>query len=303
MYYCGWDGGGSSTKTLALDPEGHTVAQAVFGPLNPNGASRETVEKTVRDAVQWMAGLPGGLEGCLGLAAGMAGVSNRQAAQAVEDAVRACGYLGPFRLLGDHEIALAGAIESHGAILIAGTGAVCFGHGPEGSAFRTGGYGYLIDDGGSGYALGRDILTAVVRAFDGRGPKTCLTELVFQALNLPDIPSLITWLYSSATGKKEIGALAPLLLSALGQQDKAALAIADKAADDLAELAISSFRKTGMKDGELALFGSIFQYYPLIREGVTERLRRVLPGVSVIEPRHSAAQGAAMLAMKLFGGS
>lgn len=303
MYYCGWDGGGSTTKALAVDEQGNVLSENTFGPLNPNGASRETIEQTVRDAVRWMGALPGGLEECGGLVAGMAGVSNRQAARTVEDAVRSSGYAGSFRLLGDHEIALAGAIQGHGAILIAGTGAVCFGRDTAGNTFRTGGYGYLIDDGGSGYALGRDILAAVVRAFDGRGPATCLTSLVYAFLQLPDISSLITWLYSPGTGKKEIGALAPLLLKALEQNDEAALAIADKAVDDLSDLATASWRKTGMTDGELALCGSIFQYYSLIRERLTGRLREALPGVSVIAARYSAAHGAALLAMKLFKGA
>ena len=233
----------------------------------------------------------------------MAGVSNRQAAQTVEDAVRSSGYEGPFRLLGDHEIALAGAIQGHGAILIAGTGAVCFGRNKAGNPFRTGGYGYLIDDGGSGYALGRDILAAVVRAFDGRGPATCLTDLVYQQLPVQDISQLITWLYAPETGKKEIGSLAPLLLKALEQDDKAAVKIAHKAVDDLAELVIASWRKTGMTDGELAFFGSIFQYYDCIREGLIQRLNEALPGVNIIEAHHPAAHGAAMLAMQLFGGT
>ncbi|MBR3016101.1 MAG: ATPase [Clostridia bacterium] len=303
MYYCGWDGGGSSTKVLALDENGNVLCQSVFGPLNPNGASRETVQKTVSDAVQWMALLPGGLDACKGFAAGMAGVSNKEAADFVKNAVRSCGYRGPLRLVGDQVIALEGAIQGPGAILIAGTGAVCYGRDPAGNPFRTGGYGYLIDDGGSGYALGRGVLMAVVRAFDGRGQATCLTELTFQALRVSDISGMITWLYSTGTGKKEIGALAPLLLQALECQDKAAMSIAENAIQDLSELAIASWRKNSMTYGELALFGSIFQYYHVIREGVTEKLRQQLPGVSVIEPRFPAVQGAAMLAKKLFGES
>ena len=303
MYYCGWDGGGSSTKVLAIGESGNVIKESVFGPLNPNGSSRETVQKTVSDAVQWMALLPGGLDACRGFAAGMAGVSNKEAADFVENAVRSCGYRGPFRLVGDQVIALEGAVQGPGAILIAGTGAVCYGRDPDGNQFRTGGYGYLIDDGGSGYALGRGILMAVVRAFDGRGKATCLTELTYRALDIQDVSELITWLYSPGTGKKEVGALAPLLLRALEQKDEAALAIAENAVQDLSELAVASWRKTGMADGELALYGSIFQYYSVIREGVTERLRQELPGVRVIEPRLSAAHGAALLAKKLFSES
>ena len=42
------------------------------------------------------------------------------------------------------------AVNGPGAVLIAGTGAVCFGRDAQGNSFRVGGYGYLIDDGGSG---------------------------------------------------------------------------------------------------------------------------------------------------------
>ena len=152
MYYCGWDGGGTKTEVCFLNQEGNTVSQS-FGPLNVNGASRETVEKTVRDAALYMGSQPGGLDAFGMLVIGMAGVSNRDAAEMVTQAVRKAGYGGPLRLKGDQEIALAGAIQGHGAVLIAGTGAICYGRDPAGNSFRVGGYGYLIDDGGSGYAI------------------------------------------------------------------------------------------------------------------------------------------------------
>lgn len=295
MYYCGWDGGGTKTEVCILNREGKTASQA-FGPLNVNGASRETVEKTVRDAVTYMRAQEEGLEGCSMLVIGMAGVSNRDAAQMMEQMVRKAGYEGPLRLKGDQEIALAGAIRGHGAVLIAGTGAICYGRDPQGNSFRVGGWGYLIDDGGSGYAIGRDILVAAVRAEDGRGKDTCLKQAVFEALNLQDIRGVITWLYAPGNGKKEIASLAPLLLPALKAGDEAALAIAKKAAEDLSELVLTGWRKTGMEDGEIAMTGSILNRFSPIRARTQERIRAVLPDVSIISPRFSPAQGAAMLA-------
>lgn len=295
MYYCGWDGGGTKTEVCILNREGKTASQA-FGPLNVNGASRETVEKTVRDAVTYMRAQEEGLEGCSMLVIGMAGVSNRDAAQMMEQMVRAAGYAGPLRLKGDQEIALAGAIRGHGAVLIAGTGAICYGRDPQGNSFRVGGWGYLIDDGGSGYAIGRDILVAAVRAEDGRGKDTCLKQAVFEALNLQDIRGVITWLYAPGTGKKEIASLAPLLLPALKAGDEAALAIAKKAAEDLSELVLTGWRKNGMEDGEIAMTGSILNRFSPIRARTEERIRAVLSDVSIISPRFSPAQGAAMLA-------
>ena len=298
MYCCGWDGGGTKTEVCVLNDKNEAESKS-FGPVNVNGASLETVENTVRDAVNYMRGQPGGLEACAMLAIGMAGVSNRDAAQLVEQEVRRAGYGGPLRLKGDQEIALAGAIQGHGAVLIAGTGAICYGRTPEGNSFRVGGWGYLIDDGGSGYAIGRDILTAAVRAEDGRGEDTCLKQMAFDVLRVQDIRGVITWLYAPGTGKKEVASLAPLLLPALEAGDEAAFAIARKAAEDLAELAITGWRKTGMEDGEIAMTGSILNRYAPIRNLTEERIHAALPKVRIISPRYSPAQGAAMMAREI----
>ena len=297
MYYCGWDGGGSKTQVCALHQDGTPMKTADFGPLNLNGSSREIVGNTIADCVRYMTTLPGGLEACLGLVIGMAGVSNQRVTRLVEETVRKCGYTGPLKVLGDQEIALAGAVEGPGAVLIAGTGAICFGKDAEGKPFRCGGYGYLIDDGGSGYAIGRDILIAVAHAEDGRGPVTCLTQGVYEFLHVSSIGEVITWLYNPDTGKKQIAALAPLLLKALEQGDEAAKEIASHAANDLAGLVVAAWRKTGMRGGEVALSGSILKYYPVIRDDVLWRLREALPDTQFIEPRGSASFGAAKLAM------
>lgn len=299
MYYCGWDGGGTKTGVCIMNEDGTVRAEAAFGLLNPNGASREKVLQTVGEAIEYMKKQPGGLAACGGLVIGAAGINNAHTAALLSEAVADCGYTGKLRLLGDQEIALAGAVEGPGVVLIAGTGSVCFGKDAQGRSFRAGGYGYLIDDGGSGYAIGRDILVAVVRASDGRGPETCLTETVYGRLGVDKLNQMITWVYGPETGKKEIASLAPLLLPALELQDEAAQGIARKAAEDLCALAVALWKKSGMQGGELALLGSIFRYFAPIRRLVEEKLHTLLPQVAVIEPRGSAALGAAKLAREI----
>jgi len=297
-YVCGWDGGGTKTRVLCLSLTGEVQAEADFGPLNLNGADAVRIEGTVRDAVAHMAAQPGGLSACRQLVIGTAGISNRDAAALVTHLVRDCGYTGPLRLLGDQEIALAGAIQGAGAVLVAGTGAICCGRNEAGERTRVGGFGYLIDDDGSGYALGRDILRAVVRASDGRGQPTCLTSLTYAHLRCDSVAGIITWLYAPSTGKKEIAALAPLLLQALAQNDAAAVQIAEDAARELALLACTAWNNLHLRRGELALTGSILQRYPAIRAGVTRRCAAAYPEMQIIEPRGSTAMGAALLALE-----
>ena len=300
MLYCGWDGGGTKTEVCLADETGRKLASAVFGPLNPNGASRDQVMETVKQGVRYMAEQAGGLDRIGGLVVGMAGISNRSARTLLEEALAEARWTGPYRLAGDQDIALAGAVDGPGALLIAGTGSVCCGRDAEGNAFRVGGYGYLIDDVGSGWAIGRDILKAVIRAEDGRSPATVLTGLVFGKLNISSVGEMITWLYAPDTGKKEVAALSSLLPAALEKQDAAAEAVAAKAAEDLAELAETGWKKSGLAAGELAVTGSILLKLPAVRNAVEQRLRRTCPLLRVTEPRATPAEGAAKMAFQIF---
>ena len=298
MYYAGWDGGGTKTAVCLINPSGELLSEAFFGPMNLNGASADLVEHTILSAVSWMAMQPGGLEACGGLVVGTAGISNPEARKLEEDFIRRAGYSGKLRIVGDQEIALAGAIEGPGAVLIAGTGSICVGRDGAGNLYRVGGRGYLIDDEGSGYAIGRDILSAVMRAEDGRAVPTCLTELVFHQLQAGSISEIIGWVYDPAHGKKEISSLSPLLLTALDQGDAAAQAIADRAARELAALVLAFWNRAGLREGELALTGSILQRYTPIRQAMTDRILARFPDIHIGSPRHSPAHGAAWMARR-----
>ena len=300
MLYCGWDGGGTKTEVCLTDETGRTLASAVFGPLNPNGASPEQVSETVKQCVLYMKEQAGTLADIGGLVIGMAGISNRAASALMENALASACWTGSFRLAGDQEIALAGAVDGPGMLLIAGTGSVCSGRDISGRPFRVGGYGYLIDDAGSGWAIGRDILAAVVRREDGRGPATVLTELVFEKLGFRTVGDLVTWLYAPETGKKDVASLASLLPAALDRRDPAAEAIARRAAEDLVELAETGWKKSRLSEGELAVTGSILLRIPAIRNMLEEHLSGTCPRLRVTEPRGTPAEGAAKMAREIF---
>ncbi len=293
--YAGWDGGGTKTRVCIVDGAGEEKAVLDFGPLNPNGAEEAVVRESISACVRAMAGLAP-LEAYGGLTVGMAGVSNRHAAGMVEETIRSAGYAGPLKLVGDQEIALAGAIDGHGAVLIAGTGSVLFGRTKTGEPIRVGGYGYLIDDGGSGYMVGREILTSLVRSEDGRGADTCLRQMVYAHLGMKELGEIISWLYAKSTGKKEIASLARLLPEALERLDGEALRIAGKASGELSEMALTAWTRHGMQDGELALTGSILEHMDPIREAVIRSVHAVYPAIEIGRPKADPAHGAASLA-------
>lgn len=287
----GWDGGGTKTRVTCLSLTGEKRGTAEFGALNPNGASETDVLQTVADALEHVRS-----QGeCKYLVVSTAGVSNPDVERLIRRALTACGYTGALELAGDQQSALYGAVGAHGAVLIAGTGSICYGRSQSGQTARSGGYGYLVDDEGSGYAIGRDILSAVLRDMDGRGQPTRLRALLTAQEGFADVPDIMRSLYTERFQKAHIAALAPLLIKA--GDDPVAQAIAQRAAKELVLLAATVIDRLALGQSRLAFMGSILTHYPLIRSAVTQALTARYPKLAGFDPLADAAHGAALMAL------
>ena len=78
------------------------------------------------------------------------------------------------------------------------------------------------------------------------------------------------------------------------------LFIANKAAQDLAELVVAVWKKADIQNGEVALLGSIVTYYEYIEKQIIDILKKELPTAKLIKPRQEPAKGAAKLAVEMF---
>jgi len=128
----------------------------------------------------------------------------------------------------------AGTPAGWGLALISGTGSLAYGEDAAGRNARAGGWGYLLGDEGSGYAIGLAALRAVMRAADGRGPATALTAAVLAHWGLQQPQELVRHVYRPELGRTEIAALAALVDAAAGQGDAVARALTAEAGRELA---------------------------------------------------------------------
>lgn len=114
-------------------------------------------------------------------------------------------------------------------MLIAGTGAACIAVDATG-ARRADGWGPLLGDEGSGGRIGREGLRAVVRAHDGRGPRTALLELAVEvyAVEIDELPATVT----EARG---CGRFAPSVARAAADGDEVAADTVGRAGAALAD--------------------------------------------------------------------
>ncbi len=297
-YVIGMDGGGTKTTIIAADLKGQVLESFTGDTINYNGGSKAYIDSNLQAIFRMIKDkglLP---EHCRAICIGAAGISNPLVKEQLLENIMGAGYTCPVKIVGDADTAFAGALENgEGMILIAGTGSICLGKDAEGNTYRTGGYGHLIDDEGSGYAIARDILSCVVKACDGRKEPTILKNLLFDYLGIQSVEELISYVYLPGRSKKEIAALSIIIEPALQQKDQAALEIVDRCIEGLAELTTPIIRRFH-KAPVLAVAGSILMNNQWIFEGFTERMKALHPEVSIRKPKHSATYGAVLLALQ-----
>ncbi|MBD2867035.1 BadF/BadG/BcrA/BcrD ATPase family protein [Paenibacillus arenilitoris] len=298
-YVAGLDGGGTKTAGAVADERGNLIGAFTFGAINLNGRDEAGIRGSVREMMAAIGGLCGGLEHCAHICIGAAGVSNPTAGSRLTAMVREFGYAGGLTITGDHETAMYGSLEgASGILLIAGTGSICFGRNGNGAEHRTGGGGHLIDDEGSGYSIGRDLIAATLKAHDGRIANRHIAPMVFARLGVESVRELIGFVYDPRTNKKDIAALAPLLSELCALGDEEAHAIARRSAGALYELVVPVAEKLSLQDGELALTGGVLTGNADVRASLVALLGRRYPRLNCIAPRRDAAFGAVLIALE-----
>lgn len=291
MYVIGIDGGGTKTRVAVCAPDGTLLRRETLGAFNLSAIGEDGFRRRTEEILA----LCGDMRGCGAICVGGAGVSGAAAGEILRAELAAHGFAGKLLLCGDHEIALAGAMQTPGCVLIAGTGSVCYGKNAAGETFRCGGGGHIIDDPGSGYTLGRDALAAALRTEDGRLSENALHAAVMDAVGGHDIQGIFDFVYFSRRGKSDIAALAPLVLRCAEQGDAVSLAILRRGAAELARLVSAVTGRLGLeKTSPCALAGGLLAENNIYRRTVCEALA---PFCRPAEPEHGALFGAVQLAL------
>ena len=292
MFVAGIDGGGTHTRLELRDGENNLLHREEFGPFNLNAIG----EAAFRNLLAQVFAACGDMTECAGLCVGGAGISNPALGEILAQELEKACFRGSWKLCGDQEIALRGAMEGPGIAVIAGTGSICFGKNPLGQTARSGGYGHLIDDGGSGYALGRDVLSAAVRAADGRGQGRALLEAVYAGLGGTTPADIVSFVYSPDTDKAAVAKFSGIALELAAAGDETAREILAREGEELCALVEAVQRKLDLPGCPIAMLGGLLSGDNPYRRLAAEKLSRLGQPVA---PAHDALWGAAQMAWEL----
>ncbi|MEP7291313.1 MAG: BadF/BadG/BcrA/BcrD ATPase family protein [Chloroflexota bacterium] len=300
----GVDGGGTQTRCVVLDEQGHVAGFGISGPSKPDAVEPSIGSHNLQEAIQIACQSCGGAGAIDSIFLGLGGVNSPADVQVVIGMLHGLG-LRPHLPIGvdlDVRIALAGATAGQpGITLIVGTGSSCYGRNAADEGWRSGGWGYIIDDYGSGFYLGQKALEAIIRAADGRNAPTALTAPCLEALGISDLNALTHRIYYPRLDHTGIAALAPIVVQ-VAEEDAIAHEIIERGCDELALMVAATTHQLGLPDDVLVVpvgsLGTINEYY---RQALEDAIHRVLPQARIRPAIAPAVFGAAFLALQQLG--
>lgn len=296
-YYIGIDGGGSHTTALLVDEEGNELARLMGEAGRVNVLDPEAGARTLADLASGALAAAKVDARATVLVCALAGAGREPERTRLEQSLSAMGVALEVHVMSDFEAALQDAFGfGSGILIISGTGSSAWARNQDGRSARAGGWGHILGDEGSGYALGAAALRACMRSHDGRGADMKWVKLVLGHTHVASPEHLVRW--AAAASKGDIAAIAPVVFEAIEQRVSGAHAIIEDAAMELARHVGALYERLKPWDEPptVALTGGLVSPgRPLRREAVRaiERLGLKLP---IFEDRIDAARGAAALA-------
>jgi N-acetylglucosamine kinase-like BadF-type ATPase len=189
-----------------------------------------------------------------------------------------------------------------GVGVISGTGSNVFGVGPDGRAWRVGGWGHVLGDEGSGYWLAVQSIKAALGDRERSGPETALSVAAANFFGVRSIEALAKLVYSKPLAKGEIAAFAVETARVAHAGDPVACGLYERAAVELGRQVATVIEQAGLA-GEfpVGLIGSAFKAGALFVEPLTAAIRQNAPQARVAVVEMAPVGGCLLLAARACG--
>lgn len=296
-YYLGIDGGGTKTTAIVCDENATLVSRFVGESINYNSVGMETARKNLKATVDGV--LPKDVK----LNAAFIGMSAISERADDEFTKKLCdGIIDCDKITMDSDVYIgleAMQCDGAAAMVISGTGSMAVGRLPDGEIIHTGGWGYILGDEGSGYAMCIDALRAAICGYEGSAEKTLLTDAIKEHYKVDDMLGLIDIFYDPPMPRSEIAKLAHIVFRC-AENDNVADTIIKNHAQLLANTVSALLSQ--MPDGTpLGLWGGIFENYEKFRSYFSSKINERFPETKINVLEYAPEYGAVFAAIKTDG--
>ena len=280
------DGGGTKTEVILTNTSGQVLTRKFYDGTNLNSVSHDqamlTLALGVRDALGVAQQNGVDVQGAFfGLAGGLNGINQ----QIIYNYFKPTYFKSvAFSNGGDEQNAVNVGVKNaqNGIAVIAGTGSNV-GIKKDGIILpnpQLSGWGYMFDNGGSGFDYGRDAVLAAKAHENGTGQPTIITTLLEKRLQGSVFDGLKR-MYDG--GAKYVASLAPVVFDAHRMGDKVAQGIVEFQTDNVAALINNAHERIDAEvPAVVGLVGGIFAHEreilePMLKAKVDQNLTLTFP--------------------------
>ena len=265
--FLGIDGGATKTEFLLTDAVGNVMCRHFEGSCNPVDIGMEAAQRVLDTGIRTVCkGVPmRKISMFAGISGGISGNN--------KEILRDFFAKFPFARFDNGSdaqlIVAAGLGDEDGIAIIMGTGSVAFVQ-KGGVTHRVGGLGYLFDNGGNGYCIGRDVIRAALTAEDGSGEETVLHRLATEKIGKASSMAALSDFY--ALGKRGIASYAPLAFAAADMGDRVAKKILRRNMNEIAALLVTGRKTLGAAQVKAVFVGGLTNRWDILLPEILDQL-------------------------------
>jgi N-acetylglucosamine kinase-like BadF-type ATPase len=304
------DGGSTKTDAVLVSLDGAVLGRARVGPSNHQLVGVDAAMDALGEAIAMVvadAGIDDRAFPLTGLGVYcLAGLDLPVDEARLAPAIALRGWTDVDLLRNDTlAVSRAGTSAEWGIGVVCGTGMNCAGVGPDGTIVRFPALAELSGDFAPGGSwLGVRALGLALRAADGRGGATLLSQRVPAHFDVADAAAVLSGIYTGEIGYSRLFELARVLLDAAADGDALARQAADVLADEVVAFAGAAVRRLGVTGEavEVVLGGGVFSTTDAgFHDRVADGIRAVAPRAELRRLQAPPVLGAALLGLDAIG--
>ncbi len=293
------DGGRSACRAAVFEGEKRVASESAPGLPYRREGSLDPILDALSEAIRAVRGraVGAGHGRFDAVVLGLASIDTPELAALINAHVRSVVEAKRVLVTVDAVTNYVGAIGMRaGTVVAAGTGVIALALTEGGSSARADGWGYILGDDGSGYAIGRQGLAAALRTVDGRGNFETLRDKAERRFG--PLEDLSRRVYEAANPVGLVAGFAPDVAAAAREGDRTAAEMWAAAAGEIARTTIAVTSRVFRPGAPVTVSwtGGLFAEEELLLAPFRERVGRDWPSAELCPPRAGPIAGALALA-------
>lgn len=288
----GIDIGGSKTHGVRVGPDGTVQVEIIVGSANVESVSHLQASLELDRLFDGL-----GRTAIDVVCAGSAGINTPEQEAWLSGLISERAPGAHVIVAHDTRLILATPEFDAGIAVICGTGSVAWGVNAAGGTARSGGWGYLLGDEGSGYWVTREAVRHALQVADSGSAPDALSAAIAERCGAGGAYDLLAKFYAEPE-RREWAGRASVVFELADAGDPASVAIVERTAQSIVDQVAAVAEQLELH-GPVALGGGLIVHQPrlleLVQTGLAER------GIHDAEPLHrEPVYGAVYLAHRAF---